>query len=262
MTNLEIEQIRDYMKDKVFSTKDEIMEFMISINPERRPSNLRFYLFDLVRANVIHKYDTNRYKYNGKLKQFVYTLTNSDLELKDKIESRFDDIELCVWNTSFISQYLNLMPYDYYTFVATNKNYLELVFNYLKSSYKVLYKPTMKELDYYVQKNNQVILKNLIIRSPLDKNYTNYIGINKGFQKQQKIVFSPRIEKILVDVFVERDNFSVFSELHEIYRGIFSAYCINFQKLFYYAKNRGVYEDLYRYIISEIQFDFETGELR
>lgn len=260
MTNFEIEKVTEFMKDRIFATKDEILKLILENNPSRNPSYDRFYLFDLVRANIIYKIDDNRYKYNGKLIQFKYEFTDSDLDLKRKIESRFDDIKLCIWNTSFLSQYMNLLPYDYYTFVEIDKNYMELLFDYLKFDYKILYQPNQRELDLYTHKDNQIILKNLISRAPLDKTYETYIGVNNNLKKSKRVVLSPKIEKILVDIFAETNSFSVFSELHQIYEGIFKAYCINFQKLFYYAKNRGISEELKRFISFEIHYSLEKGD--
>jgi len=262
MTSLEIEQIREVMGNRIFATKEELLELIIEINPNRNPSFFRFYLFDLVKANALHKYDDKRYKWNGKLKQFIYEYTDSDLILKEKLESRFEDIELCIWNTSFLSQYLNLLPFDFFTFVETDKDYLDLIFDVLKSNYKILYSPNQKELDLYSQRDNQVILKKLITRAPLDNLYENNIGINSNIRKSKRVVYRPTIEKILVDIFVESNTFSIFSELHQIFLGIFKAYCINFQKLFYYAKNRGIYEELRNFLENQIHFDFENGVLR
>ena len=66
----------------------------------------------------------------------------------------------------------------------------------------------------------------------------------------------------MVDIFVEKNNFSIFDELNSIFIGLLSTYCVNFQKLFYYAKNRGVFEELSEYIIYEIMFDLEKIEFR
>jgi hypothetical protein len=262
MTNIEYSQILEFMKNKIFATKDEILNLILENNPTRNPSYERFYLFDLTRANIIYKYDNNRYKYNGKLKQFKYEFNNSDLDLKHKIETRFDDIQLCIWNTSFLSQYMNLLPYDYFTFVEIDKNYMELLFDFLKNDYRILYQPNQKELDLYTSKKNQIILKKITSRAPLDKTYESYIGINKNLGRSKRVVLSPKIEKIIVDIFAETNSFSVFNELYQIYEGIFKAYCINFQKLFYYAKNRGIYERLKKFISFELHYNLEKGEFK
>jgi hypothetical protein len=262
VTNLEIEKMRDVMENRIFATKEELLELITEINPNRNPSYMRFYLFDLVKANVLHKYDDKRYKFNGKLKQFIYEYTDSDFIIKEELESKFEDIELCIWNTSFLSQYLNLMPFDYFTFVETNKDYLELIFDALKSNHKILFSPNQKELDLYSQRDNQLIVKKLITRAPLDNLYENNIGINSGFSKSKRVVYRPKIEKILVDIFSESNTLSIFSELHQIFYGIFKAYCINYQKLFYYAKNRGTYEELRSFLENQIHFDFKNGVLR
>ena len=262
MTNREIALAKDFMKSNIFATKEEIMGFIFASNPDRNVSNSRFYLFDLVRANVIYKYDAKRYKYLGNLKQFSYQFTKSDLDIKKSIEERFDDIQLCIWNTSFLSKYVNLLPFDYYTFLEIDKSYLNLIFDFLKNDYHILYLPDQNDLDIYRTKSNQIILKKLLARAPLDKTYDNYIGVNKKNKSRKKVVFAPRIEKILVDIFVEADMYSVFSEIDEIFENILKEYAVNFQKLLYYAKNRNVEEKIREYIVGTIKYEIESGEFK
>lgn len=260
MTKKESDLVNNFMKSNTFATKEEIMSLILGANPDRNVTNSRFYLFDLVRANIIYKFDKNRYKYMGNLKQFSYEFTQSDLEIKESVEKRFNDIQICIWNTSFLSRYVNLLPLDYYTFLEIDKKYANLIFDYLKNDYDILYLPDQNDLHIYRRKNNQIVLKKLLVRAPLDKTYESYIGVNNKLKSNRKVVYSPRIEKILVDIFVETNTYSMFSELDEIFINILKRYAVNFQKLLYYAKNRNVEEKIRKYIVSTINYDLENGK--
>lgn len=260
MTKKEIDLVNDFMKSNNFATKEEIMSLILKANPDRNVTNSRFYLFDLVRAKIIYKFDKNRYKYMGNLKRFSYEFTQSDLEIKESIEKRFKDIQICIWNTSFLSRYLNLLPIGYYTFLEIDKKYATLIFDYLKNDYDILFLPNQNDLYIYRRKNNQIVLKKLLVRAPLDKTYDSYIGVNYKSKSNRKVVFSPRIEKILVDIFVETNTYSMFSELDDIFTNIFKRYAVNIQKLLYYAENRNVEEKMRKYIVSTINYDLENGE--
>ncbi|MDP2812947.1 MAG: hypothetical protein Q8S15_00705 [Erysipelotrichaceae bacterium] len=258
----EISKINDFMMEKNLVTREELLSFILKINPERNSSYLRFYLIDLIKANVLHKFNDRKFKYNGKLKPFSYEYTKSDLLLQSKIEDRFDNLDICIWNTGFLSLYLNLMPIDYYTIVETNKQYLELVFDFLKHDYNVLLEPNKKELEFYMHKENQIILKKLNTRAPLDKPYNSKIAANVHISRSSRIVFKPSIEKILVDIYAESSTYSFYSELNHIFEGALKAYCVNFQKLFYYAKNRGIYEEISKFVENELSYDLNRGEFR
>jgi len=262
MTNREIAYVSEVMRNRVFASKDEIFEILNQVSSDRKVSNLRFYLFDLVRNNIIYKFDETRYKYCGNLKQFTYEFTDFDNEIKTKLESRFEGIQLCVWNTSFLSKYLNLMPYEYFTFIETDKMYLELAYDFLKQFYSVLYLPNQKELYYYSLRNHQLILGKLISRAPLHESRQKYIGINYKSDLKEKVVLRPTIEKILVDIYVEVNTYSVFEEIHQIYKGILRTYCVNFQKLYYYAKNRGQYEKIKQFIEKDIGYNVKNGDFK
>lgn len=260
MTNKELTFVKDFMRNKIFATKEEIAEKIVEANPNRDISYNRFYLFDLVRANIIYKFDDTRYKFSGNLKQFKYEFTESDLKIKKQIEERFEDIRLCIWNTSFLSKFLNLLPFDYYTFLETDLIYSNLVFDYLKNNNSILYFPNQKGINIYKIEDGPIVLKKLLVRAPLEKVYDNYIGVNSKSIKCKQVVFAPRIEKILVDIYVESNVYSIFSDVDEIFTNILKRYAVNFQKLFYYAKNRNVKEQIQNFIVGAIKYDIKKGE--
>jgi hypothetical protein len=82
-------------------------------------------------------------------------------------------------------------------------------------------------IDKYASLNfNSIIVKDLITKAPV--------------QTIDKIPTAP-LEKILVDIFSDKDLFITFqgSELDMIFQTAFEKYTINKSKLFRYAKRRG-----------------------
>jgi len=264
MTQSEIEKVADFMKQKTFATKEELLDLIIRNNSMRKPEYFRFFLIDLFRANVLFKYDEKRYKYTGALRLFKYEYTDSDKEIIAKIESRIDEAKICVWNTSVLTPYMDLMPYWHLTFVETEKPLQVLLYDTLENEgFRVICESEKKDIERFSSVESLVILKKLITRAPLDDTYENLIGKNTLTKRERKpVVLKPKAEKILVDIFAESDRFGIFSEYDSIFRGFLKTYCINFQKLFYYAKNRGICDKIDRFLREDIRFDVKTGDFR
>ena len=79
--------------------------------------------------------------------------------------------------------------------------------------------------------SSDLIVKPLITKAPLEKG--------------EKIA-TPSLEKILVDIFVDRKLFSVFqgSELVQIFNTLDSMYALNITRMTAYAKRRGKMQEL------------------
>ena len=95
---------------------------------------MRFYIFDLVKNNIIYRLNNKYYKFNDKLKSFQYEYIQIDNMLKEKIEEKFEGIDVCVWSTSFLSRFLNLLPTINYTFVEIIQDFQKHLYDYLKKS--------------------------------------------------------------------------------------------------------------------------------
>lgn len=260
MTQREYEEIRSILADIKKVTREELLEIIIKVNPKRNPEYLRFYIFDLVNNNIIYKLNEKFYKYNNKLKLFEYEYTKFEEPIKNQLEEKFEGIDICIWNTSFLSMFQNLLPVTNYTFIEIDSNFLEYLYNHMKTDYNALLDPSVKDLELYAKGNDIVIIKKLFVRAPIVKPYSYNVAINKNLKTKKSFIFKPTIEKILVDIFVESELYDVFNDIEDLYRGILKTYCVNFQKLFAYSKYRGITEELSNFIMNRIKFDFNIGE--
>jgi hypothetical protein len=177
------------------------------------------------------------------------------------MEKQFPNMEACIWNTEFLSNFMNLMPNVSYTFVEVNSFYLEIVYDYLRNIFdNVLINPTEKEISYYANRFDSIIVRKLITRAPLLKPYSNVIGNNKDIKPRSSLIYKQTIEKTIVDIYVDRNRFSIYYEIDSIIFDLLKTYTVNFQKLFRYAYYRGVEKELKEYIEQDIRFDTNKGE--
>jgi hypothetical protein len=145
-------------------------------------------------------------------------------------------VKSCIWETRWISNWMELQPPYNWTIIETEKEVLESVFTSLTGlSKKVFLDPDQKVVDLYILSLNEaVIVKPLRSESP-----TFPIG---------KIT-SAAPEKILVDIVAEPDLFRAQQgELDRIYANAFKEVRINQTKMLRYASRRRKYDVVYSLI--------------
>ena len=104
--------------------------------------------------------------------------------------------------------------------------------------------PDDKLINFYIaESNSPVVIKKLITRSPISKR-----------TEKRVTLYTPLLEKILVDIFSEEKLFSYLqgSELIHIYKNALSNYTINFTKLFSYAKRRERENDIRQFMTNHM----------
>jgi hypothetical protein len=116
----------------------------------------------------------------------------------------------------------------------------------LKDNFKndIYLNPDEKAINFYISESNQpLIIKNLITRSPIDK------------RTERKIeVYTPLLEKILVDLFAEEKLFYLYqgNELVHIFENAIKSYAVNFTKLISYARRREKEEGIKMFLTNNI----------
>ncbi|MDR2822233.1 MAG: hypothetical protein LBV58_01595 [Acholeplasmatales bacterium] len=261
MKKKELEIIKDYCCEKKLLISKDIEEFIVNTFPNREGTLMKFYFTELFTNNIIYRLNSMYYKFNDKLVNFKYQYCKIDNLIKESIENKFPDMEVCIWSTNFLSSFMNLQPYVSYTFIEVNSFYVEFLFEYLKGIYdNVFINPDERELFHYSKGDNPIIIRKLPLRSPLDKQYTGNIGSITKKSKSKSNVFNLKIEKLIVDIFIDKDKILIYEDLDFIIRELLKVYCVNFVKLLSYASYRNVRDELEDYINYIIGYDITRGE--
>ena len=144
------------------------------------------------------------------------------------IRKHFLSGDILIWDTSWLNEFTNLQASRKLIIIEPEEIIAESVFYYLKErKFKELYfKPDAKGIELYTG-NSAVtyIIKALITKSPIHK-------LNGHL---------PSIEKILVDLFCEKEFFISFQgeELENIWLNVFNKYQVNYSTLLNYSRRRG-----------------------
>ena len=151
----------------------------------------------------------------------------------------------CIWSTEWLNEFSTHQFHNKLLLIEVDSDMTESVFYQLMDAgiSNVYHLPNLDMLNKYILESNEaVIIKPIISRSPVDK-------------KRKVIV--PRLEKILVDVFVEDPELINYSgsEIYSIFRIAVKKYSINFSQILNYAGRRGKRELIRNYLINEINVD-------
>lgn len=156
-----------------------------------------------------------------------------------KVKNNFPYLDLCIWNTASLNQFMIHQPGQYFTLVEVEQDAVEAIFHHLKElKSSVFLEPGEEIMENYVSDNeNAYIVQTLVSEAPV-------MHINK--------VTCPTLEKILVDIFCDDTTFFAYqgSERSTIYKEAFNRYTVNQNKLFRYANRRGKKQELSAYLES------------
>jgi len=259
----ELKLIEEYCISKNVITRNELKQFILVHLPNRNINNFRFYILDLKINNIIYQLQTNIYKYCGYKKDFEFTIDEYLNKIWDYIVEEYPDLNICIWQTTSVYNYMNLQPFKNYIFVEVDKFAIDEIYDLLKLNYhNVLPKFFLDLKGLISHEDNLIIIKNLIDKAPITKGY-GFSMISHSKHTESKSVFpSPKIEKLLVDLYCDKTlmMFEKKGELKNIYENILKLYKVDFTKLLRYAKIRNVREDIRLYIENIIRFNIDIGE--
>lgn len=233
MRNDKNENILDLVEKKgVISTK-ELFSSLLDVEPDLKYSTFKWRVYSLREEGLIKNVGRGLYSIGGDLPVFHAPANRKNLLMNNYIKELFPYVDFSIWNTRWLSDYMLHQPMNYITLLDVDPDASSSVFNKLKSRWEnttVLYRPTAEEFDRYaVGVENLVIVKDLISEAPIE---------------QANGVSSPTLEKIIVDLFTEKDIFAAFSgrELFTIFNELDSQYSISRTKLLRYAQRRSAQE--------------------
>lgn len=239
------QRVVDRFKDRPSFTREELFRFYQEFDPELKETTFRWRIYELKKKEVIKSIKRGVFVISSK-PSYQPELSSSLIQFAKKISRSFDEIDYCIWETSWLNEFAQHQTSRSTIIIEIEKELEQTLFYELKDSMKseLFLNPDEKTIELYVSESKQpVIIKKLLTRAPVSK------------RTEQKVSFAtPMLEKILVDIFAEERLFYYLqgSELIHIYENAISTYAINFTTLFSYAKRRERYQDIKLFITTHM----------
>jgi hypothetical protein len=238
---LKIDQIKKEFYFRKTIKRSELKEFYIKFYPQLKETTFRWMLYDLKKEKIIIALDRGIFTLydcekddcldNNSIitKNIIYQPIISPKleEIYSRLRQQFPYLNICVWETSWLNEFMVHQPGRFFTIIEVENGTEEPVFYYLKSAFENVYiKPTSKELEWYIfESKESIVIKKLVSQAPITKDMS---------------IIIPRAEKILVDLFAEKDFFYPYQgqELINIFENMFRYYKISLPSLYRYAGRR------------------------
>jgi hypothetical protein len=165
--------------------------------------------------------------------------------LNEVIRKAFPYVQYLVWETRILHEFMIHQPGQNFFILETEKDVRESAFNLLVQEYpgKTFLEPARVTMERYVlPQPDSILISRLVTQSP---------------RKTVHGIPFPKLEKILVDIFVDGDKYYYFQgdELARIFENAFSTYWVNEKTLFRYAGRRTDREKLIQFIHEHTQIE-------
>lgn len=210
---------------KPLLSKGELVHWLQDIYPNTANETLVWRIHDLKNRGILDSPGRGMYCL-GKAKIIQPAFGAIAQRIAAELSNQLPLVKTCIWETRWISAWMELQSPANWTIVETEKEVLEYVFNMLTGiSDKVFLDPDRKVVDLYILPLNEaVIVKPLLSEAPT-------ITVGK--------IIAAAPEKILVDIVAEPDLFRAQQgELDRIYANAFREIPINQTKMLRYARRR------------------------
>jgi len=233
-------------KDRDLFSRDELYDFFRYFEPNLKEGTFGSRIYELKKKNIIRNVKRAWYAISNKPK-YKPEISTEIIEINRAISDHFQDLKYCLWETSWLNEFLQHQSSKHIIIIEIEKGYEENLYFHLKDNFRheLYLNPHEKEIDLYITESRKpVVIKKLITRSPL----TNQ-SINKN-----KVV-NPQLEKILVDLFSDEKLFYFYqrSEMVHLFENAIKRYSINYTRLFSYAKRRDRYEELKSFLNNNLK---------
>lgn len=203
-----------------------------------KPTTVNWRVYSLVQMGVLQRIGRGKFTL-GEGKTYVPEISSSTKSIYKKLKAEFPYINLCIWNTSVLNEFMLHQPNQFYYLVETDKETTDAIFYFLREIKKsVFIDPTKDILEKYLFNEKEVfIVKPLVSEAPTQ----NINGIN-----------TVTIEKMLVDIFCDDVIFTAQqgAEMRIIFKEVFNKYTINQSKMLRYAGRRRKKESFNQFVKS------------
>lgn len=150
----------------------------------------------MVQKGILQRIGRGTFKF-GQEKDYIPEVPSTMKNAYKKIGEKFPFLDLCIWDTSALNEFMVHQPSRFFTLIEVEKEATNAVFHYLKeSNLAVFLDPSEEVLEHYLPEDeNFYIVQSLVSEAPL---------------KEVEGVTTATVEKILVDIFCDRILFSTY----------------------------------------------------
>ena len=215
---------------KYFSLK-KLKEDLFSQEPEFNHETLKKNLSRFKKQGIIHSAGKGWYSFLPDVFELDTTPIRNIINL---LKREFPLLEFNVWSTEQLLPYFHHIPTRFFVFVYSDRDYLITIFEHLTEKGKAVYlNPSKKDAEkIYNVDRETIILRPSITEEPIENNHS-------------------KIEKVLVDLYIEKDNITILDEweFERIFENIASRNSIYIDVIHYYIRRRVLSRDCPLYAI-------------
>lgn len=253
-----ITMFKNEFSDYGIVEKAVIRKFFERNYPNLSESSFLWKLYDLKELGFITKLSNDQYKINDKVDKLKFNILHTENHIfktlieynQSSVSNNFfpkDEVLISLWSVNEFNRFTNHQVMKNYHIIELDKYRTEDLFYYLKDKLGNKFYITTdykKDMDHINSETDIIIILPLLKRAPLAK----------ANLKKTNFVTVPKIEKLLVDIFHDKNSLSFydFSSIKEIYENIYEKYNIDFTTLFYYARNKGIKDELVKFVQSTL----------
>lgn len=242
-----IGDLHNKFRNKTFSNK-ELYNFYLKHEPELKETTFRWRVYKLKNENLISNVSRGIYKLQNRLyyKEFKPEVANSTKKIYKSIVNQFPYTRVSIWETGWLSNLMVHQPLNDLIIVEVDKEAMKPVFEFLfENKNNVYVSPSRIEIEkYLLSGRNNIVVTTLTKESPIQSNGD---------------IMVPRIEKIIVDLFANKDLFIMYQgkELVNIIKELFKTYNINQSTLNRYATKRRVKDEIVEFLSLQTSIESE-----
>lgn len=222
MANVTIkESIIDYAKDKYYFHINDLKRYFTEKGIKFRENSLKQQIYLLKKEEFV--YSAGRGWYSNIQKEFELNVEPTEKIIKLFIE-KFPLLEFSCWSTEQLKGFFHHLPSQFITFIYTDKDFLSTLRDFLTENYYNIYlNPSKIEAEKFIELKTKTIILRPSVSSRVSKENN-----------------SAKIEKILVDLFMEMKKVSLIDkeEYIKIISNIILNYRINMAEMLDYANRR------------------------
>lgn len=231
--------------------KSDLRRFYSRFQPGLSEQTFRRILYALEKRQVLTPIGAGMYALAGNeaaapRENFAPDWSPACKDIQEISRQAFPYLETLSWETRLLREWMLHQPATNQIILEVEKEACESVFNHLAQEYpgQVFLEPDRAMMERYILPlPESILVSRLVTQSP---------------KKKLRGATFPRLEKILVDVFVDSDKFFAFQgeELVHIFENVFAAYWVNEKTLFRYAGRRNAALNLKDFIAQYTDFEF------